>query len=271
MRSIGQALLDRKLSGPIAILSENSLKHGLLALAAMHVGVPVVPISPAYSLASKNFTKLRHIIDLTEPGLIFADGHGFAPALAAIAPRAEIVMGDNPDGIVSTAFADLRDTPASDAVERAAAGVGPDTLAKILFSSGSTGLPKGIITTQRMMCANQMSMAQVWPFLTDKPPVLVDWLPWNHVFGGSLCFNMALFHGGTLFIDDGKPAAQLIARTVANLHEVSPTIYLNVPLGYQMLLPHLENDATLREQFFADLDLLFYRRRRLAALGVAAA
>jgi feruloyl-CoA synthase len=261
VQRIGQALLDRKLSAdrPVAILSDNSVDHALMTLAAMHVGVPVVPISPAYSLASKTFAKLRHMIDTVGPGLVFvADGEAFAPALQAVAPQAEIVVGGNPGTIISTAFAELCNTSSTVAVDDAAERVGPDTIAKILFSSGSTDLPKGVITTQRMMCSNQTAVAQVWPFLADEPPILVDWLPWNHVFGGSFCFNLTLFHGGTFFLDDGKPSPRLIGRTITNLREISPTMYLNVPLGYDMLLPHLERDAALRDRFFSQLNVLFY-------------
>ena len=200
VRNIGQALLDRKLScdRPVVILSDNGIDHALMALAAMHIGVPVVPVSTAYSLASKTFAKLRHILALAEPGLIFvAEGKPFTTALSAVSSNAEIVIAANPGGIVSTAFAVLCNTVASAAVDEAARRVGPDTIAKILFSSGSTDLPKGVITTQRMLCSNQAAIAQVWPFLAQKPPILVDWLPWNHCFGGSFCFNLTLFHGGT--------------------------------------------------------------------------
>jgi feruloyl-CoA synthase len=280
VRAIGQAMLDRELSidKPVVIMSENGIDHALIALAAMHIGVPVVPISPAYALASKSFSKLRHVLDLARPGLIFvANGKQFAPALHAVAARAEIVVSaSHPDGIRSTGLVDLLDTSAGPAVDAGAARVNPDTIAKILFSSGSTDLPKGVITTQRMMCSNQTALAQVWPFLVEKPPVLVDWLPWSHCFGGSFCFNLVLFHGGTLYIDNGKPSTRLISETVANLREISPTLYFNVPLGYDMLLPHLERDAALRQRFSARLDFLFYAaaalpstlRRRLELLAI---
>ena len=262
IRSLAQALLDRGLSvhRPVAILSGNSIDHALLALAAMHAGIPVVPISPFYSLQSRTFAKLRHVLDLVRPGLVFAsDGGRFAPALAAASVSCEIVVSaGKPDGLAATPLAALRDTKPRQAVEEANARVGPDTVAKILFSSGSTDLPKGVITTQRMMCSNQAAVAQVWPFLASKPPVLVDWLPWNHVFGGSFCFNLTLFHGGTLYIDDGAPSARMIGHTVANLGEISPTLYLNVPLGYDLLLPHLERNPVLRQRFFARLDGVFY-------------
>jgi len=263
VRSIGQALLQRKLSAdrPVVILSDNGIDHALLALGAMHVGVPVSPISSAYSLISKDYEKLRYALGLIEPGLIFAaDGAPFAPALRKVGiGQAELLVGANPpEGIEATAFTELLDTPAGSAVDEALAKVGPDTIAKILFSSGSTDLPKGVVVTQRMMCSNQQALSQVWPFLSSRPPVLVDWLPWNHIFGGNFCFNMILRHGGTLYIDDGKPTPQRIQKTVANLHEISPTLYLNVPLGFDMLLPFLERDEGLRNNFFRHLDALFY-------------
>jgi feruloyl-CoA synthase len=262
-RSIGQALLERGLGPerPVAILSENSIHHGLLTLGAMHAGVPVAPVSAAYSLQSKDFAKLRHVLELVRPGLIYAaDGAQFAPALGAVGSGgAELVVDETPPpGMTATRFADLAAARPGAELERAFAQVGPDTLAKILFTSGSTGTPKGVINTQRMLCSNQQSYQQVWPFLTEKPPVLVDWMPWNHTFGGNSCFNMALYHGGEFYIDGGKPAPGLIEQTAANLAEIAPTAYFNVPRGYDMLLPFLERDAALRENFFRRLDLIFY-------------
>jgi feruloyl-CoA synthase len=283
VRAIGQALLDRGLGAdrPVAILSDNSVNHGLLALGAMHVGIPVAPISVAYSLVSKDFARLRTVADLLRPGLVYAaDGARFAPALrAAGLEQAELVVdGNAPEGLAATPFSALLATRPGPAVERAFAAVGPDTIAKILFTSGSTGQPKGVINTQRMLCSNQQSQAQLWRFAAEKPPVLVDWLPWNHTFGGNFDFNFILRNGGTLYIDEGKPAPGLIEKTVANLREVSPTLYLNVPRGYDMLIPYLEQDAALRDTFFKRLDLLFYAGAalpqhlwaRLEALSIAA-
>ena len=263
VRRIGQALLDRGLSAqrPVAILSDNSVDHALLALGAMHVGVPVAPVSPAYSLVSRDHAKLRHILAQLQPGLVFAaDGARFAPALHAVGlGGAELVVGGaRPDGMPATPFAELLGTPAGPAVDAAFERVGPDTVAKILYTSGSTDLPKGVINTQRMLCSNQQAIAQVWPFLAEKPPVIVDWLPWNHTFGGNHNFNMVLRHGGTLYIDEGKPMPGLVDKTAANLREVSPTIYFNVPRGFDVLLPHLERDEALRDSFFRRLDLIFY-------------
>jgi len=247
-RRIGQALLNLGLNAekPVAILSDNSIDHALLALGAMHVGVPVAPISPAYSLMSRDFAKLKHIFDLLKPGLVFAaDAEKFAPALAAV-------------GATSTPVSRLLETNPGSSLEVAFSRLTPDTVAKILFTSGSTGMPKGVINTHRMLCANQQMLAQVWPFLEDRVQTIVDWLPWNHTFGGNFCFNLMLRNGGTLYIDGGKPAPGLVEITARNLKEVSPTLYFNVPRGFDLLMPFLEKDAGLRRNFFRDLDMLFY-------------
>jgi len=263
IQSIGQALLDRNLSGerPVAILSDNGIDNALLLFAAMHVGIPVVPISPAYSLMSKDFGKLRFIIKLVKPGLVFAqDGTKFSHALSSVEfGDAEIVVSTSPpDGIQVTSFDTLTSVSPRESVDEAFSKVGPDTVAKILFTSGSTGQPKGVINTQRMLCSNQVAMSQVWTFLKERPPVTVDWLPWNHTFGGNHNLNMMLCNGGTIYVDSGKPATGLIEQTVANLKEISPTIYYNVPRGYDMILPYLEEDEVLRRSFFGDMDILFY-------------
>ncbi len=248
VRRISGSLLTRRLtaSTPVAILSDNSVNHALVALGAMHAGIPVAPISPAYSLVSTDHAKLKSIFQLLQPGLVFADNAArFAAALATV-------------GATATPIDQLLDRDHGAIVDEAFAAVGPDTVAKILFTSGSTGAPKGVINTQRMLCSNQQSWVQAWPFLEHAPPVLCEWLPWNHTFGGNATFNIVLRNGGTLYIDDGKPTPELIVRTARNLREISPTLYFNVPRGYDLLLPLLESDEALRRSFFASLDALFY-------------
>jgi feruloyl-CoA synthase len=266
---IAGALLARGLDRdrPVAILSENGIDNGLLQLAAMHAGIPVVPISPAYSLLSDDHAKLRAILEVTRPGLVYAgDGARYAPAFAAARAALPggvelLVSARPPAGLAASAFGELLERPPDTAIaatgERFAA-VGPDTLAKVLFTSGSTGTPKGVVNTQRMLCSNQQAIAQLWPFLEERPPVIVDWLPWSHTFGGNHNFNLVLRNGGTLYVDAGKPAPGAIEITAANLREVPSTIHFDVPRGYDMLLPYLESDAALRATFFRDLDVLFY-------------
>jgi feruloyl-CoA synthase len=268
VRSLAQALVDRNLSAerPIAILSGNDIEHALLGLAATYIGVPYAPISPAYALLSTDFSKLRHILAALTPGLLFAaNGKVFGRAIDASLPAGvDVVVTANPPADrAATLFADLAQTPTA-AVAIAHAKVGPDTIAKILFTSGSTGMPKGVINTQRMLCSNQAMAAMAYAFIADEPPVIVDWLPWNHTFGGNHDFNLVLYNGGSLYIDEGKPLPAGIAATVRNLREIAPTIYFNVPRGFEALLPHVRADRQLRENFFSRLKVLFYAGAGLA-------
>ena len=260
-RRIGQALAKRNLNPqrPIAILSGNDIEHALLGLGAMYAGVPYSPISTAYSLVSKDFGKLKHIFKVLSPGLVFAaSGQQFAAALKTVLPEgAEVVCTREPvDG--ATPFADLLSSEPGPELEAAHAQVGPETVFKILFTSGSTGMPKGVIYTHRMWTSNQEMVRQCWPFLEDEPPVILEWLPWNHTFAGSKDFGMILYNGGTLYLDDGKPVPGAFEETLRNLREIAPTIVLNVPKGFEAIIPHLRKDPEFRSHYFSHLKALFY-------------
>ena len=261
---------------PVAILSDNSVEQALFTLAAMHVGVPVAPVSPAYSLQSSNYVRLKSIIDQVRPGVIYVVDHArFGAALAAIRGRhdARVISGsatpESLDGCVP--FEEVMHDLDADAVDRRFRQTGPDSVAKLMFTSGSTGDPKGVITTQRMLCSNQQARMQVWPFLQHEPPVLVDWLPWSHTFGGNHNFNLALACGGTLYVDSGRPAPGLFDTTITNLRDIAPTIYFNVPRGYHMLVPVLQRDERLRQRFFSRLRVIFFAAAALPQHSVAGA
>ena len=251
---------------PIVILSGADIDHALIGLAAMEIGVPYCPLSAPYSLGSKDHARLRFAFSLLTPGLVFvSDGAAFAPALEAVAgARIVRVAARGADAARALPFADFLAPASSGAVEAARAAVGPDTIAKFLLTSGSTGQPKAVINTQRMICANQAMLAQAFPFFTREPPVLVDWLPWSHTFGSNHNFGIALTHGGTFHFDRGQPMPGGVEETVENLRDIAPTAYFSVPKGFEALLPHLLADAALRDTFFSRLKMLFYAGAGLA-------
>ena len=263
VRRIGAALLERDLSPerPIVILSGNDIEHALIGLAAMYVGIPYAPISPAYALISQDFGKLRSIFDLLTPGLVFAaDGEPFRRAIEAVVPAGtETVVTRNPiPSRPSTLFRTLLAPTPTASTDAAHAAVGPDTIAKFLFTSGSTGTPKAVINTQRMWCSNQAMILAQLAFFADDPPVILDWSPWHHTAGGNHNFGFVLYNGGTFYIDEGKPAPGAIETTVKNLREVATNWYFTVPKGYEALLPFFRADARLREIFFSRLKVLWF-------------
>ena len=271
-RRIGQALLDCGLSAgrPLAILSENSLEHALLALGAMLVGVPYCAVSPAYSLVSQDFEKLRHALDTLTPGLVYAaDWERYGRAIEAVVPpETEVIINSiakyQGSKRATGTFDSLFQTKATPQVDLAMQATGPDTIVKFLFTSGSTKLPKAVINTQRMICANQQQMRQSMPVLTEEPLVLVDWMSWNHTAGGNHNFYMVVYNGGTLYIDDGKPTPALLGETLRNLREVAPTWYFNVPVGFEAIANAMTGDAPLRRNFLSRVRQLFYAGAALA-------
>lgn len=263
VRAIAQSLLSYGLSAdkPLVLLSGNDIEHLQLAFGAMYAGIPYSPVSPAYSLLSQDFAKLRHVCDLLQPGLVFAsDATAYQRAIHAVLPPETplITVHGQVAGRSQVSFSSLLEQPGGADAEAAFARTGPDSIAKFLFTSGSTKLPKAVITTQRMLCANQQMLLQTFPVFGEAPPVLVDWLPWNHTFGGSHNVGIVLYNGGSFYLDDGKPTAQGFAQTLHNLKEVSPTAYLTVPKGWEELVSALEQDGQLREVFFKRISLLFF-------------
>ncbi|MEY4153218.1 MAG: hypothetical protein RLZZ278_66, partial [Pseudomonadota bacterium] len=267
-RNIAQALINRGLNAerPVVILSENSLEHALLALGCMVAGVPFVPTSPPYSLISQDYDKLKHVLRTVTPGMVFASDTRYAKAIAATASSdMEIVMNEGGiEGQQVTSFKALCQTPATSQVDAAIAATGPDTIVKFLFTSGSTKMPKAVINTQRLWCANQQQMMQSMPVLAEAPLVLVDWLPWNHTFGGNHNFGMVVFHGGTMYIDDGKPTPTLMHETLRNLREIAPTVYFNVPTGFEAIALAMKTDDLLRKTLLSRVQMFFYAGAALA-------
>ncbi len=279
--ALTQALLDHGLGPerPVAILSANSIEHALMTMAAMQAGAPAVPVSPAWSLLSQDHAKLRDIFGLIRPRLVMVqDGPTFAAALAALDLRGVTLVHVQraPEGLASVPYAELAATRVTPAVDAALARLGPDSVGKLLFTSGSTGMPKAVINTQRMMCANLAMAMQTSTYVPDEPPVYLDWLPWNHTMGGNATFNLLLGQGGTLYIDEGRPVPGQFDTTLRNLREISPTTFSNVPAGYAMLASALEHDDDLARRFFARMNLLSYGGatlsddlyRRMQALAV---
>ena len=270
VRHLASALLARGLSAerPLVILSGNSVDHGLLGLAALYVGIPYSPVSPAYALVSSDHGKLKYVNELLTPGLVYADNLGaYGKAIEAAFPTG-IEIATSTGTLASrpvTNIAEMLATPLHPRLDEIHDSVGPDSIAKLLLTSGSTGMPKAVINTQRMICANQVMIRDTMAYLKEEPPVLLDWLPWNHTFGGNHNVGLVLYNGGSLYIDDGKPIPGGIEKTVRNLMDVSPTCYFNVPKGFEMLLAHLRSNAALRKTFFARLHGMFFAGASLAA------
>ena len=267
-RRIGQALLQMNLSvdRPVVILSENSLEHGMMALACMMVGIAYCPVSPAYATLSKDYDKLKHILRTLTPGLVMAaDAQRYGAAIqACVAEDVGVVLVNGDMARPHKRFSELLQTPDTPAVDDAMHATHADTVVKFLFTSGSTDLPKGVINTHRMWCANQQQMWQSMPVLGEAAPVLVDWLPWNHTFGGNHNVGLVMFHGGSLYIDDGKPVPALMHETLRNLREIAPTVYFNVPTGLEAIANAMHTDDVLRKNLLSKVRMFFYSGAALA-------
>lgn len=274
VRQIASWLIKQPVSleRPIVFLCGNSVEHLMLALAGMYVGIAHSPVSPAYSLVATDYAKLQHIFDVLTPGLIVVDDLApYEKAIKAVCTDTStpvaVIKGDiKPQTITNPtiSFDEFWDYPEDSAIDAKNAEVTGDTVAKVLFTSGTTGLPKGVTNTQRMICANQVMIRQVMQFLAEEPPVMVDWLPWNHTFGGNHNVGIALYNGGSLYLDDGKPTEKLFDKTLKNIADIKPTVYFNVPKGFELLVKHLKADSTLAEHFFSRLKFTFF-----AAAGLA--
>jgi feruloyl-CoA synthase len=259
--SIAQALLDRGLSAerPVAILSPGSIAHALVALACTHAGIPYCPVSPAYSTLAKDFSKLDHVLGLLTPGLVFVeDAAEYGRALDGTSVRGFEVVAPRGAAAGQTPLDALLAARPTEALDRAHAAIDPDAVSKVLFTSGSTGMPKGVINTHRMVCANEQMFAQAFPAIHARPPVLLSWLPWHHTSGANMILRMTVYHGGSLYIDDGKPVPALMGRTIRNLREIAPTAYFSAPSAFHELIPVLRADEALRKTFFRDLAFFFY-------------
>lgn len=270
MQAVAQGLIDLGLTPdtPLMVLSGNSLKHAVLVLAAQHIGIPTAAISTAYSLASDDFEKLGSVVQQLSPGMVFVEHSDlFERGLAAAVPPDVIIAGGAGDetALCHVTWSDLVATVPTEAVAQWHAKTGRDTVAKFLFTSGTTGAPKAVIQTQRMLCANQQQVLNCFAFLRDTPPILLDWAPWNHTASGNKMFNMVLYNGGTYYIDAGKPSQAGMAETIRNLHDISPTWYFNVPVGLELLVEAMQDDIALRRCFFRDLKILMYAGSGLAA------